>query len=192
MKSEIILIGPHGSGKSTIAELIYQRTFLPRRSLDELRWKYYAEIGYDRHIARERYVEMGFWGMYHYWKPFEAYAVKRLLEDFRECVFDFGSTHSVYEDGQLFEQVRGLLEPYPHVVLLMPSPDPDESICILDERNNYATDDQREVNEHLVYHHSNYDLAKSIVYTKDRTPSETCDEVLTWVRSHGWVYEPQG
>jgi len=191
MKSEILLIGPIGSGKTTIAELLYMRTMLPHRSMDLLRWAYFDEIGYDRITAREEYIKGGFWGLYHYWKPFEAYAVKRMLGDYRECVFDFGGSQTVYEDDKLFEQVRDLFAPYPHVVLLMPSPDPVESMQILHARNDYASDEQMLVNEHFVRHHSNYDLAKYIVYTKDKTPEQTCDEVLQWVRSNGWMYEPQ-
>lgn len=190
MKSEILLIGPIGSGKTTIAELLYMRTMLPHRSMDLLRWKYFEEIGYDRGIARERFAQDGFWGMYRYWKPFEAYAVRRILEDFRECIYDFGGSQTVYEDEALFEQVRGLFAPYPHVILLLPSPDIEESIQILHARNAYASDDQRAVNEHFIRHHSNYDLAKYIAYTKDKTPEQTCDEVLGWVRSNGWTYEP--
>jgi hypothetical protein len=113
-----------------------------------------------------------------------------MFEDFRECIFDLGATQSVYEDDNLFEQVRDVFAPYPHVILLMPSPDLDESIRILNERNPYAASDQWEVNEHLVRHHSNYDLAKCIIYNKDKTPEETCDEALQWVRNNGWAYEP--
>ena len=181
-KPEIILIGPVGSGKSTIATLLSKRLGLPRHSMDEIRWKYYDEIGYDWGTAKESHIKEGFWGLYHYWKPFEAYAVKRLLEDFRDCVFDFGGGNSVYEDDGLFEQVRELLAPYAHVILLLPSPDTDESLQILNTRGNIASDDQREVNEHFVRHHSNYDLAKYIVYTKGKTPEETCDEILNWIR----------
>lgn len=190
MKSEILLIGPIGSGKSTIAELLYERTMLPHRSMDLLRWKYFEEIGYDRGIAHEKYDEDGIWGLYRYWKPFEVYAVKRMLEDFKECVFDFGGSQTVYEDDALFEQVRELFAPYPHVILLLPSPGREESIHILNARNTYDTDDQRQINEHFVRHYSNYDLAKFIVYTKDKTPEQTCDDVLEWVRSNGWTYEP--
>ena len=190
MNSEIILIGPIGSGKTTIAELLYSRTMLPHRSMDLLRWKYFEEIGYDRHIASEKFSEGGFWEMYRYWKPFEAYAVKRLLEDFNECVFDLGASHSVYEDDELFERVRELLDPYPHVILLMPSQDQDESIEILNARNDYATDAQREVNEHLIRHHSNYAIAKFTAYTEGKSPEETTDEVLRWARSNGWTYQP--
>lgn len=188
MKPEIILIGPIGSGKSTIAELISTKTGLPRRSMDELRWKYYDEIGYDRDLARQKRTEEGFWGLYHYWKPFEAYAVKRLLSSFRDCIFDFGGGHSVYEDGRLFQQVRDLLAPFPHVVLLMPSPDKEESIDILHARNRYDSDGQREVNEHFVHHHSNYALAKQIVYTRDKEPEQICREVIQWVMSRDGLY----
>ena len=190
MNSEIILIGPIGSGKTTVAELLYERTMLPHRSMDLLRWSYFDEIGYDWGQAKLSHIEGGFWGLYRYWKPFEAYAVKRLLDDFHECIFDFGGSHSVYEEEDLFEQVREVLEPYPFVILLMPSPDKEESIRILNARNNYASDDQRAVNEHFIHHHSNYDLAKHIVYTMDKTPEQTCDEILQYVRSHGWRYEP--
>lgn len=181
MKTNIILIGPVGIGKSTIAELISMKTGLLRRSLDELRWHYYDEICCDRGLARQKWITEGFWGLYRYWKPFEAYAVKRILEDFDDCIFDFGGGHSVYEDEALFEQVRTLLSPYPNVVLVIPSPDRDESIRILNERNNFGSDSQREVNEHFIRHPSNYDLAKHIVYTRDKEPKEICEEILKQV-----------
>ena len=189
MNSEIILIGPIGSGKTTIAELLYERTMLPHRSMDLLRWKYFEEIGYDRHAASEHYARGGFWGLYRYWKPFEVYAVKRMLEDFQECIFDLGGSQTVYEDEKLFDQVQEALKPYPHIVLLMPTPDQDESIQLLHSRNRYATTDQWAVNEHLVQHHSNYDLAKHIVYTNGKTPEDTSAEVLQWVRNNGWTYK---
>ena len=181
-RNEIILIGPMGSGKSTVADLVSLKTGLTRRSLDELRWHYYEELGYDRDLARHIRTQDGFWGLYRYWKPFEAHAVKRALEDFHECVFDFGGGHSVYEDETLLAKVRDLLAPYAHVILLIPSPDPDESIRILNARNEYDSDSQREVNEHFVRHRSNYDLAKHIVYTKDKSPETICEEILAWVK----------
>lgn len=188
MKPEIILIGPIGSGKTTIADLISMRTGLPRRSMDELRWKYYDEIGYDRDLARQKRTEEGFWGLYRYWKPFEAYAVERLLGSFCECIFDFGGGHSVYEDDNLFQRVRDLLAPYSHVILLIPSPDKEESIEILHSGNDYDSDGQREVNEHFVRHHSNYDLAKQVVYTKDKEPDQICSEIIKWVMSKEGLY----
>jgi len=177
-KFEIILIGPAGSGKSTIAALLSQRLGLPRRSMDEFRWKYYDELNYDWGRAKESHIKDGFWGLYRYWKPFEAHAVKRMLQDFKDCVFDFGAGNSVYEDAVLRGQVRELLAPYAHVILLLPSPDPHESMQILSDRNNYSSIEQRTINEHFVRHHSSYELAKYTVYTKGKSPEETCAEIL--------------
>ena len=108
-------------------------------------------------------------------------------------MFDFGGGHSVYEDEAQFTQVRNLLAPYPHVVLVIPSPDVEESVHLLHARNEYESNDQREVNEHLVRHHSNYDLAKHIAYTKDKEPEQACDEILRWAIKTGGIYErPNG
>lgn len=178
MLSDIILIGPIGTGKSTLGALISERTGLPQVSLDELRYQYYQEIGYDEELAKQLREEGGFLGIYHYWKPFEAYAVERVLSDYTNCVFDFGGGHSVYEDENLFNRVKQKLEPYRNVVLILPSPDLDESVQILNKRNGGIISKGVDFNEHFVKHHSNYDLAKITVYTKHKTPLETCNEIL--------------
>jgi shikimate kinase len=190
MNANIILIGPIGCGKSTVSELLSQWLDVPRRSMDELRWYYYDEIGYDHSIARQKYIEERDWGLYRYWKSFEAHAVERILSDFSGCVIDFGAGNTVYDDEELFGRVRRALSPHPAVVLLLPSPDVEESIRILRSRNRYLTDVQHEINQHFVRHRSNYDLAKVIVYTKDRTPEQTADEVLRWVRDNVWTNMP--
>jgi len=37
-------------------------------------------------------------------------------------------------------------------------------------------------NEYFVKHPSNYELAKFTVYTKGKTPDETCDEIIRMLR----------
>ncbi len=178
MKSEIILIGPIASGKSTVGSLLASKLSLPQCSMDDQRWNYYKEIGYDEEVAKHKRETEGFWGIYQYWKPFEAYAVERLLSEHQHCVMDFGAGHSVYEDTALFQRVQQALSPYPNVVLLLPSPNLDESVQILNERNEYVADGKPNINEHFVRHHSNYQLAKFTAYTKDKIPQETCDDIL--------------
>ncbi len=183
MPSDIILIGPIGAGKSTVGELLAEQLSLPQCSMDDWRWKYYKEIGYDQKLADFKRKTEGFWGVCQYWKPFEAYAVKRLLANHNDCVIDFGAGHSVYDNPRLFESVRQVMAPYPNVILLLPSPDVDTSLSILTERNGDPSEGQRFVNEHLLKHPSNFKLAKFTVYTKSQTPAETCHEILRLV---GW------
>ncbi|MEO0409294.1 MAG: shikimate kinase, partial [Cyanobacteria bacterium P01_A01_bin.135] len=85
MSSDIVLIGPQSAGKSTVGELLAARLDLPQVSMDELRWGYYKEIGYDEALA-ERKKRQGAWSIIRYWKPFEAYAVERLLTEHTNCV----------------------------------------------------------------------------------------------------------
>lgn len=176
MKTPIILIGPLSAGKSSAAECLAERLSLPHISMDNVRTTYYEEIGYDEELAQRKHEE-GWWERYWYWKPFEAYAVERILADHLVGVIDFGAGHSVYEDDQLFARVAALLAPYPYIFLLLPTPDLSQSLEILSGRDETAAQ-LVEVNQHFLEHHSNYDLAKFIIYTEDQSPSEICDHIV--------------
>jgi hypothetical protein len=151
--------------------------------MDDLRWGYYKEIGFSEETQKQIGKKEGFAGIYRYWKPFEAHAVERLLSEHRECVIDFGAGHSVFEDDTLFKRIQETLAPYRNVVLLLPSPNLDESISLLRARNGDPAPGDFDLNSHFVTHHSNRDLATIVVYTKDRTPEQTRDEILTAVRN---------
>jgi ABC-type arginine transport system ATPase subunit len=178
--STIILIGPVGAGKSTLGALL-AKFGLPQVSLDRIRFDYYKEIGYDEELAQQLRTNEGFYRLYQYWKPFEAYAVERVLQDYQNCVIDFGAGHSVYEDDELFKRVQAVMQPYKHVILLLPSPDLDESAAILRARDP-SPPPGFDFCEYFVKHHSNHDLAKFVVYTEGKTPEETGEEILGLVR----------
>ncbi|MDJ0573559.1 MAG: shikimate kinase [Xenococcaceae cyanobacterium MO_234.B1] len=179
--SDIILIGPIGAGKSTIGKLLAQKLELPQVSMDRIRWDYYKEIGWNREDEKQIAENEGFAGVYRYWKQFDLYGVERLLKEHQNCVIDFGAGHSVYEDDGDFTRARELLTPYTNVVLLMPSSDLDESVAILNKRNEQNTPiiNGMEANRFFLTHPSNRELATLVVYTKGKTPSETRDEILT-------------
>lgn len=187
MASTIILIGPMCAGKSTIAELLSEKLNLPHHSVDDDRWTYYKEIGYDEALAAQiAKSDQGMAGLLRYWKPFEAHAVERVLADHPDCVIDFGAGHSVYEDETLFARVQRALNPYPNVILLLPSPNLDESAEILNARFKelllrevgHVDPALFEVNTQFVKHPSNHKLAKIVVYTNGKMPDETCAEIL--------------
>ena len=153
--------------------------------MDEVRFVYYREIGYDETLAQHLHEEDGWEALYHYWKPFEVHALERILADHRDCVFDLGAGHSVYEDDALFGRARRALAHYANVVLLLPSRDPDESVRVIKERLGFVPraipfDDL--FVEHLVMHHSNHDLATMTVYTQGHTCEEVCAEILRRVQ----------
>ncbi|MCL4266801.1 MAG: shikimate kinase [Anaerolineae bacterium] len=174
------------AGKSTIAQCLAGQLNMPRYELDEMRWNYYAEIGYDPATLAPIAQAEGMVGVARYWKPFEVYAVERVLADAPQAIVDFGAGHSVYEDATLLSRVQRALAPYPNVILLLPSPDLGESVTLLNAR--LVTLLEKEVgtvdpavlamNEHFVKHPSNHQLAKHVVFTKDKIPEETCAEIV--------------
>jgi shikimate kinase len=176
MVFKVILIGPIRAGKSTVGKLLAERLNLPQRSLDIIFDSYLDGIGYDReHAARLK--PQGFYELTKYWKPFEPYGVERLVSESEAAVIDLGGGHSIYEDAGLFARVKKVLSPFPNVILIMPSPDLDESIAILNERTGGFISNGYDFHENFVRSRCNYELAKHTVYTKGKTSEETCAEI---------------
>lgn len=176
MVFKVILIGSIRAGKTTVGKLLAEKLDLPQCSMDKISGSLYDEIGYDRELAKQL-EKQSFYEITKYWKPFETYAVERLLSKPEEVVIDLGGGHSVYEDDDLFARVKKALSPFPNVILIMPSPDLDESISVLNERTGGFVSDGFDFHEHFVRSRCNYELAKHTVYTKGKTPGETCEEI---------------
>ncbi len=190
MKNIIILIGPMCVGKSTIAKLLSSMLSIPRFELDDVRQRFYTEIGYSESLASRIVGEEGMDELIQYWKPFEAYAVERAIDEFENCVVDFGAGHSVYEDPELFARVEKALEPIKHVILILPSPDIDRSVKVVNQRfSEMLIKDVGKVdpellslNEYFARHPSNAKLAKKTIYTEGQKVEETCQEIIKWIR----------
>lgn len=179
-RKEIILIGPIGAGKSTVGGLLSESLGIPQVSMDDVRFEYYKEIGYDTDYAATLRQEKGLPALIAYWKPFEVHAVERLLADHRDCVFDLGAGHTVYEDSGLFERVSRALSPFRNVILLLPDPDVELSLDIM-ERFDPVLQRDREINRHFLIHPSNSLLARHTIYWRGYTAEQTRDAVLAVV-----------
>ena len=177
-EKEIILIGPIGAGKSTIAELLSKRLNLPHCPMDEYRWEYYDEIGYDHLFVKELKKKEGINGVCRYWKKFEIHAVERLLSEHRNSIIDFGAGHSVYENKGYLERAKQALKPFKNVILLLPSPNKEYSKKVLKDRNNFDSEDTDNLNKHFIEHLSNYELAKHVIYTDGVKPENSVIEIL--------------
>jgi shikimate kinase len=181
MRTEIILIGPVRTGKSTLGRLLAEKLGLPQVSLDVLREQYYQEIGFDPLLAKEIRQKGGFLALMFYRELFAAHAVERILAEHHNCVIDFGA--GIYESDEMFARVQKALSEFVNVVLLLPSPDIDESLLILKERDpNPPADLALDLNARFLRHHTYYNLARITVYTRGRTPEQTCQEILARVK----------
>jgi shikimate kinase len=181
--TSIILIGPFGAGKSTIAELLAPRLHLPTESLDRHQ-HYYQEAGFSRDEFRRIARTVAPKAADAYFQTFFPSAIERLLADYPRHIIDLGAGHTVYEDEALFARVRRTLAPYPHVVLLLPSPDLDESVRVLRERAlskpgaDYFLESDFDYFSHWVKRHCNFDLAKRTLYTEGQSPEQTAEALL--------------
>jgi hypothetical protein len=77
--SDIVLIGPTKAGKSTLALLLAARLGTPVCSLDDARWQYMREIGYDKQLDNLFRELGGTLARVLYWQLFSPYAVERFL-----------------------------------------------------------------------------------------------------------------
>lgn len=176
-RTEIVLIGPVRTGKSTLGRLLAENLGLTQVSLDEVRLSYYKEIGYDEDFARQIRQREGFAAFMFYRDLFAAYPVERMFSDYHDCIFDFGA--GIYESAEAFQRVQIALLPFKNVVLVLPSPDLERSLQVLAGRDaNPPADVHIDLRRRFLTHHTYYDLAKFTVYTDGKTPEQTCQEIL--------------
>ena len=175
MSFNVILMGPIGVGKSTIAKIIAERTGKPFVDLDEQRSRFYAETDYSDKKAERRYLLKGIQGWYRYQKPYELYSVRRILEESRDSIIAFGGGQSVYEDEEQQAEFYKLMAPVEHSFLLLPFPDVDASLKLLSQR---IEKDELKLNRIFIYSETSRSAAKHIIYTGEKTPNQVADEIM--------------
>jgi len=173
----IILIGPLKAGKSTVGKLLAERLTLPFYSLDALEKRYTIPAGYDETVANGIRQQSGDWGWYSYRRRFFAEAVIQFLAEHPEGVLELGGGHPILPDAASQGRVNKALAPYKNIVLLLPHPDKDTTLRILNGRlrPEWRADDW---NRYFLAGDQFQTLATLIIFTQNKTPAQTCAEII--------------
>lgn len=176
MNDNIIIIGPIGVGKSTVAPEVARRTSKKHIDMDALRGQIYALTDFSEELAEKAYDKGGIIGWHDYQKPFELFAVKTLLEQYTNAVIEFGGGQSVYTDATQADVFLSLVKDEPFVILMLPCEDSERSKKVLSKRARNKG--ERILNDIFITSETNKNAAKYVVYTDGKTPEETIDEIV--------------
>lgn len=165
----IIIIGPMGTGKSTIAKKLVDK-------LDEI-----ERIPLDSRGILENLYK--YESKFHNFKNFEfilTCTVLTMLE--KPCIIDFGAGHSIYEDPILRLKMKEICSQFKNIILLLPSENKELSRKILLERRNIKDGSHKDNdNWHFITAPNNYELATDIIYEEGKTIDEISDEIIDCV-----------
>ena len=177
-QNSILIIGPMGTGKSTIARMISMNLNMPQISLD------------NREQLKQFYSNKK---SFNNFKDFEFYLTGSVLTSLsKPCVIDFGAGHSIYENLIMFHEMSKLISKFANVVYMIPSKNKEESMEILNsrvlQRNKKLTSQTLNDNRHFISMPCNEQLATMIQYTKDKTPEQISKEILEKVINNSRAY----
>jgi shikimate kinase len=172
----IILIGPMKAGKTTVGRLLAEKLACPFTSLDRLERGYTVPVGFDESEAAAIHQQQGVLAWYSYRRAFFDEAVVRFLAEYTTGVLELGGGHPIVPDEAKQQRIAEALASYRHVILLLPTPDIQEALKILCERQK-PEHRNPDLNELFLADDRFFRLAKQVVYTEGKTPAEICEEI---------------
>lgn len=172
----ILLIGPMATGKTTLGRILHEKTGMPLISLD------------DRQQLKEQYSK---YKDFTYFKDFEFYLTEQILTNLSApTIVEFGAGHSVYENEEQAKAMSKIIKNFKNVVMVLPSPYRKKTEKILKRRlldrcsnskikfTQIDIEHQLSDNKHFIDEAYKSDLPTISVYTADKSPKQTTDEII--------------
>lgn len=167
MNKTIVLTGPIGVGKSTLAGLLGAELRLPVCTYDEIKDKYRYKIGLSREKALEIDKNEGAYAMIQYMNEYKSQILEPIIKDHPNHIIDLGAGAHSFDEPHQIERAKNAFNSVDEVVLLMPSKDLEVNIKSLPGfKENW------EVNTYLIMHPTNNMFATKTIYTHGKTPDE--------------------
>ncbi len=167
-EKSILLIGPAGAGKSSVAEELSKDTGLKRFSVDSIT----RNDGPSGFISRFETTD-----------DYNLAMTKALVERAEvgnvSGIVDFGAGHTIYDDTEKFEQAKKIFSKFKNVILLLPSCNNTEALEILSKR---AVGDTS-LNDKAVNGRCNRELANMVIYENGRNPEKIAKDILRYIEN---------
>ena len=170
----IILMGPIGVGKTTQARLLAKELKIPRCSYDDVKGKYWKQLGLSKATAESIEKKHGVYAMLSYMNEFKSKTVRSIVEDHPGHIIDLGGGAQTFDEPHQVERVKAVFDPIPNIFLLLPSADTETNINSLPGiKENFP------INAYLIIHPTNKILSKKTIYTSGKSPEEIMYEIIS-------------
>ncbi|MFB7165136.1 shikimate kinase [Streptomyces sp. NPDC056242] len=179
----MVLIGPAGTGKTTLGLEIAAQAQRPFLDLDAAADEYYAQVGWSIPRLRERIAAVGRLAAESEWEGARAHAVASVVADHPDAVIALGAGHTSYTDPVHRAEVRTVLRRCRHVVRVLPSPDRELSLTLLRQRCTTTKGqswivDGHDFLEQWLDDPGALQMATRTIYTESETPAQTAARLI--------------
>lgn len=188
-RDEIILIGPMGVGKTTLALHLSEKLRILNYPIDRLKWYYRLKNGYDLAKGTKILMNSGFHELSNYFNDyFGNNELAEILNEFRGGIFDFGASHSHFENFNELYDAKNILAPFSNIFQLLPTDNYEANCKILDKRIGKRYEDvewkrgvlDSYLEQNRIYLKSNsYSfLARETIYTDGKTIEQIGEAII--------------